>query len=468
MVSRSARVGQAFGSKGVLNNAAKVDAEAVAGGVEPVANDAALGTGNAGDLKFSTASKSAFLYDGTEWDRIQTGGNAAPFFKVGAEAISLGSQESASLSPLAGDPEGFPITYSWDALKIDSSATVHYKEGGGTYPPGITNIIHSSPSSGTFRFLADSAGSGNEGTYTYRILANDGAISSLSTSTLAVSYSAPNQFDLKYKAAVEASGKNCVIHKLNPTQHANLHDYIDSSAVGTIANDRYDVLLLSPGTYTLTPTLNSVDNYAWDPFRGKAFALVGNTNQPWKVHVTISGSTSRDYPIFVEPSGGLPSTHSAARAIANLTFKRVAPSTASYEVAIRRFAGGMARNVLFDFNNQHVSMNYYNSESGTAHKKLTMFAVTFANIGTRHGSYSGNAAAFYVGRGLAETIASFSNFTWDNNSDTATLTSDGTKYWTYADNGANFGHLYKASDTNYTIDLTGNNSSYGMSDANTG
>ena len=113
-------------------------------------------------------------------------------------------------------------------------------------------------------------------------------------------------------------------------------------------------------------------------------------------------------------------------------------------------------------------MNYYNSESGVAHKKVTMFAVTFANIGTRHGSYSGNAAAFYVGRGLADTIASFSGFTWDNNSDTATLTSDGTKYWTYADNGANFGHLYKASDTNYTIDLTGNNSSYGMSDANTG
>ena len=62
MVSRSARVGQAFGSKGVLNNAAKAEVEAVAGGVEPVANEAALGTGNTGDLKFATATKSAFLY----------------------------------------------------------------------------------------------------------------------------------------------------------------------------------------------------------------------------------------------------------------------------------------------------------------------------------------------------------------------------------------------------------------------
>ena len=468
MTSRSRLVAKAFGSAGVLAKATQAVPEEVGGGVEPVANEAALGSGNAGDLKFSTATKSAFLYDGSEWDRIQTGSNAAPFFKVAAEAISLGDQESASLSVLAGDPEGFPITYSWDALKVDSSATVHYKEGGGTYPPGITNIIHSSASSGTFRFLADSAASGNDGTYTYRILANDGAISSLSTSTLAVSYSAPNQFDLKYKAAVEASGKNCVIHKLNATEHANLHDYIDTAAVGTIANDRYDVLLLAPGSYNLTPTLHSTDTYAWDVFRGKAFALVGNTNQPWKVHVTVSGTSGRDFPIFVEPNGGLPSTHSASRALANLTFKRVAGGTNNYEVAIRRFAGGIARNVLFDFNNQHVSMNYYNSESGTAHRKVTMFAVTFANIGTRHGSYSGSGTGFYVGRGLAETIASLNRFTWDNNSDVATLTSDGTKYWTYTDNGANLGHLYKASDTNYTIDLTGNNSSYGMSDANTG
>tara|TARA_B100000902_G_scaffold288449_1_gene274642 strand:+ start:127 stop:1530 length:1404 start_codon:yes stop_codon:yes gene_type:complete len=467
MSSRSRLVAKAFGSSGVLAKATQAVPEEVGGGVEPVANEAALGSGNAGDLKFATATKSAFLYDGAEWDRIQTGSNAAPFFKVAPTAVSLGNQESASVSVLAGDPEGFPITYSWDALKVDSSATVHYKEGSGTYPPGITNIIHSPATSGLFRFQSDSAASGNDGTYTYRILANDGAISSVSTSTLGVSYSSPNQFELKYKAAVEASGKNCTIHKLNATDHANLHDYIDTAAVGTIANDRYDVLLLSPGTYTLTPTTSSYDNYAWDVFRGKAFALVGNTDQPHKVHVTVSGSSSRDYPIFVEPNGSLPSTHSAAKALANLTFKRVAPGS-SYTVALRRFAGGLARNVLFDFNNQNLSMNYYNSESGTANRKLTMFAVTFANVGTRDASYSGNQYAFYIGRGFAESFATYNKFTNENNAGTGTLTADGTKYWTYTDNGANHGHLYKVTDTNYTIDLTGNNSSYGMSDANTG
>ena len=126
MTSRSRKIAKAFGSAGVLSKATQAVPQEVGGGVEPVANEAALGTGNAGDLKFSTATKSAFLYDGTEWDRIQTGTNAAPFFKVSPVDVSLGSQESASVSVLAGDPEGFPITYSWDALKVDSSLTVHY------------------------------------------------------------------------------------------------------------------------------------------------------------------------------------------------------------------------------------------------------------------------------------------------------------------------------------------------------
>ena len=197
MVSRSARVGQAFGSKGVLNNAAKVDAEEVGGGVEPVANEAALGTGNAGDLKFATATKSAFLYDGSEWDRIQTGNNAAPFFNKTATTINLGENDSATVNVHAGDPEGFPITYSWDALKVDSANTIHYKEGGGTFPPGVTNIIHSSPSSGTFRFQSDSSNSGNEGAYTYRILASDGAITTTTQNNLSVAYGLANCYGFK-------------------------------------------------------------------------------------------------------------------------------------------------------------------------------------------------------------------------------------------------------------------------------
>ena len=50
MTSRSRLVAKAFGSSGVLANATQAVPQEVGGGVEPVANDAALGTGNAGDL----------------------------------------------------------------------------------------------------------------------------------------------------------------------------------------------------------------------------------------------------------------------------------------------------------------------------------------------------------------------------------------------------------------------------------
>ena len=456
-MSRSRSIAKAFGKLGVL---AKASTGQSVGGVAPVANEAALGTGDVGEMKFTTATKSAFLYDGTEWDRIQTGNNAAPFFKVAPTDVSLGDQESATLSVLAGDPEGFPITYSWDALKVDSSQTVHYKEGGGTYPPGIKNIIHSPASSGTFRFQADSSGSGNKGDYTYRILANDGAISSVATAGLSIGYT--NEFHTKYKAAIEAAGGTCVIHNLNPSDHPNLEDYIQSD-VGSIASGRYDVLLLAPGSYTLT---GQQETYGWDIWWDKAFAIVGNTARPHEVYITLDGSSGRDWAIWqgADPETGF----KAAKAIANCTVKRNSSSSNNYSAAIRRSIGGMARNVLFDFNNQPVAMNYDNDNFTT--KNVTMFAVTLANISSRLSSYTGQNVSMYVGRGLAVGNSVWSAYTWGNNShapgNTSVLQADGTKHWTYTDNGATYGHLYKVQDTNYTIDVTGTNRS--MSDAETG
>ena len=91
MVSRSARVGQAFGSKGVLNNAAKSTVEAVAGGgVTTADNDSAgLGSGVAGDLKFASNRKTLHMYDGTEWDRIAGGTDAAPVITEDAPVVGV-------------------------------------------------------------------------------------------------------------------------------------------------------------------------------------------------------------------------------------------------------------------------------------------------------------------------------------------------------------------------------------------
>ena len=457
MTSRSRSVAKAFGKQGVL---AKATSGLSVGGVAPVANEAALGTGDVGDLKIATATKSAFLYDGTEWDRIQTGGNAAPFFKKSPTALTMGGLDSETVSVLAGDPEGFPVTYSWDALKVDSSNTVHYKEGGGTFPPGITNVVHANESSGDFTFQADSTGSGLLGDYTYRIIASDGGATTVSTASLSVAYG--NLFHTKYKAAVEAAGGTCTVHNLNATDHANLHTYIDAS-VGTIADGRYDVLLLAPGTYTITSETNA---NSYDPFMGKSFAFVGNTDKPHKVIINHGGTTGRDLPIYGDGDNSLGVGFRATKAIANCTWKRQAGSATNYIAAMRRNMGGLARNVLFDFGGYGQAMNYYNSEPGTPTHRLTTFACTFANIGTRLASYSGDDDGHYNSRALAAATTTWDKYTWTNNSGTGTLTSDGTKIWTYADNGATRGHLYKTGNTDYTIDISGVGK--GFSDADTG
>ena len=116
MVSRSARVGQAFGSKGVLNNAAKSTVEAVAGGGVTTANNdsAGLGSGVAGDLKFATNRKTLHMYDGTEWDRIAGGTDAAPVITEDASNVSAAASaiDSQRVKFKVTDPEGFPISYS--------------------------------------------------------------------------------------------------------------------------------------------------------------------------------------------------------------------------------------------------------------------------------------------------------------------------------------------------------------------
>ena len=81
MTSRSRLVAKAFGSSGVLSKATQAVPEAVGGGAEEVANTAALGTGTVGEQKFVTASKSLYVYDGSEWDQI-TGAGSVPFVQT--------------------------------------------------------------------------------------------------------------------------------------------------------------------------------------------------------------------------------------------------------------------------------------------------------------------------------------------------------------------------------------------------
>tara|TARA_R110002126_G_scaffold4504_1_gene23710 strand:+ start:989 stop:2464 length:1476 start_codon:yes stop_codon:yes gene_type:complete len=123
------------------------------------------------DLAFVSDTKSLYIYDGTEWDRVSTGTNEVPEWTTEPPA-------SASLSPsgvattqtvLATDPEGFPIQYSYDTSPSNQAqATI-------------------SQSSNTFT-ITPSTVQANAGAFTLRYKASDGLHSTARSTTYSLSF----------------------------------------------------------------------------------------------------------------------------------------------------------------------------------------------------------------------------------------------------------------------------------------
>ncbi len=205
MVSRSAKVGQAFGSKGVLSKASAAVVEEVGGGgVEEASNDsAALGTGTAGALKFATNRKTLHMYDGTEWDRIAGGTDAAPVVVTDAvnQSVAALATDSARTTFKVLDPEGFPISYSISYMR--DSDKVFFGNESSNLPPFLahpTVITKATDGTATYKFFtrtSESDGSGNATTDTYkaRYFGTDGARHAVSTKDFSLAFSVGVVFD---------------------------------------------------------------------------------------------------------------------------------------------------------------------------------------------------------------------------------------------------------------------------------
>lgn len=220
MVSRTAKVGQAFGSKGVLNNAAKSVVESVGGGTEVAANDsAALGSGDAGALKFASNRKSLHMYDGAEWERIAGGTDAAPIITEDAPATSVqaGTTDSTRVKFKVVDPEGFPISYTISYMR--DSDKVFFTNESSNLPPILQHpaiITKADSGRATYKFIthtAESNGSGVATTHTYkaRFQGTDGARHAISTQNFSLSFQTNFTFDTS-SAQINAYGDN--INKL--------------------------------------------------------------------------------------------------------------------------------------------------------------------------------------------------------------------------------------------------------------
>ena len=147
------------------------------GGVTTYANIAALpSSGNTGgDLVFVTDVKAAYMWDGTEWDRLFSGQNMLPEFTTSpAASYDLATDGTATTVTVAAtDPEGFAVTYSHDTSP-SNQAQATITQSGGTFT------------------VTPSTSSSNEGTFTARFKAFDGVRTNSVSSTFNLEFWNPN------------------------------------------------------------------------------------------------------------------------------------------------------------------------------------------------------------------------------------------------------------------------------------
>ena len=132
-----------------------------------------------GDLAFATLTKSLHVWDGSEWDRISSGGDEIPTLTTTpASTHSLNSNgTNTSITIVASDPDGFPITYSHDTNPAS--------------PNQVTNIVNNN---GVFT-LVPSTNQAHAGNFTLRLKASDGVSIKSHSINVALSFSTTFTFD---------------------------------------------------------------------------------------------------------------------------------------------------------------------------------------------------------------------------------------------------------------------------------
>ena len=151
-----------------------------AGGIPTVSDQAELAA-YTGMLEKSfiwvNDSKSLYIYDGTEWDRVSTGSQVSPRFTTAPPANFVLSQTGAqtTLTAVAVDDAGFPITYDWDAF--DAAGNVYNDS---SLPDMLTAITETS---GAFA-MTPSTNTAHSSNITFRTKASDGVATLVGLTTL--------------------------------------------------------------------------------------------------------------------------------------------------------------------------------------------------------------------------------------------------------------------------------------------
>ena len=142
--------------------------------VTTYANFAAFVNGTSeGDFAFAQDTKALYVWDGAEWDRVYSGPDEILNWDTEPNTEYAGAPSSnISITVAASDPEGFPVTYSYD-----------------TNPTSPTQLQSVSESAGVYTVTLSS----NTGAFSFRSKATDGTHVISKTTTVTSGFQSASQ-----------------------------------------------------------------------------------------------------------------------------------------------------------------------------------------------------------------------------------------------------------------------------------
>ena len=192
------------------------------GGATSYANFAAFpSSGNtAGDIGFATDTKAVYMWDNSSWQRMSIGNQLGPRYTTTPSAdITLPQDGSTTtITGVAVDDGGFPVTYDWDAFRDSSGTAILYDSS--NLPPQITA---SSRDSGVIT-LTPSTNLAHEGNFSFRLKASDGVLSTPAITTVGLSFITYVTVDTE---------QNQSGNKVQPTTNGTLEWYNNTSGGST-------------------------------------------------------------------------------------------------------------------------------------------------------------------------------------------------------------------------------------------
>ena len=184
-----------------------------------------------GNFGFATDTKSVYIWDGTEWDRINSGGDENPRLTTTPSSTHALNSDgtTTSITIAATDPEGFPITYSHDTNPSS--------------PDQVTSITNSG---GVFT-LTPSTVEANTGNFALRLKADDG----VHITSHAIAVSLAFQTDFTFDTSLSMINTNyTTTNKLEATVSTSVAA-APAEQIGRMGKGYFEYKLIAKGNYPM-------------------------------------------------------------------------------------------------------------------------------------------------------------------------------------------------------------------------